>query len=89
MASRPAARSARVPRQPESANTVLIICSLIPKSLSVSTGSPSAIASSAAVEDTVTRPRAPSRASVIDPAAKRRASAGTRPAWTRAAYSCG
>lgn len=89
MDSRPAARSASVPRQPESAKTVLIICSLTPKSLSVSTGSPSAIASSAAVEDTVTSPRAPSRASVIDPAAKCRASAGTRPAWTRAAYSCG
>jgi len=87
--SRPAARSASVPMQPESANTTLIISSLSPKSLSVSTGSPSAMASSAAVEDTVTSPRAPARASVIDPVAKRSASASTRPAWTRTAYSCG
>jgi hypothetical protein len=87
--SRPAARSASVPRQPEPEKTVLIISSLTPKSLRVSTGRPTAMASRAAVEETVTSPRAPARASVIDPAAKCSASASSRPAWTRPAYSCG
>ncbi len=75
--------------QPESAKTVLIISSLTPKSLKVSTGRPTAIASSAAVDDTVTSPRAPASASVIGPAAKCSASDSNRPFWTRAAYSCG
>jgi hypothetical protein len=79
---RPSARSASVPSAPEPTNTRLIISALIPKSLRMSTGRPAAIASRAAVEDTVTSPRAPSSASVIDPAAKRRASGSTRPAWT-------
>ena len=69
-----------MPRQPEPEKTVLIISSLTPKSLRASTGSPAAMASSAAVDDTVTSPRAPASASVIDPAAKCRASASTRPA---------
>ena len=47
-----------MPRQPEPAKTVLIISGLTPKSLRVSTGRPTAMASSAAVEDTVTSPRA-------------------------------
>ena len=89
VAGRPVARSASVPRHPEPAKTVLIISSLTPKSLRASTGRPSAIASSAAVDDTVTSPRAPASASVIDPAAKCRASGSTRPAWTSPAYSCG
>ena len=71
--------------QPESAKTVLIISSLTPKSLRVSTGRPTAIASSAAVDDTVTSPRAPASASVIDPAAKCRESDSNWPFWTRAA----
>jgi hypothetical protein len=68
---------------------VLIISSLIPKSLRASTGRPAAMASSAAVEETVTSPRAPTKASLIDPAAKCSASGSTRPDWTRPAYSCG
>ena len=68
---------------------MLIISSLIPKSLRARTGRPAAMASNAAVEETVTSPRAPARASLIDPAAKCRASACTRPDWTRPAYSCG
>jgi hypothetical protein len=71
--------------QSDPAKTVLIISSLIPKSLRASTGRPSAMASRAAVEDTVTRPRAPVSASAIDPAAKCTASGASRPAWTSAA----
>jgi hypothetical protein len=78
-----------VPRQPEPEKTVLIISSLTPKSLRASTGRPLAMASSAAVEETVTRPRASARASVIDPALKCSASASSRPACTKPAYSCG
>ena len=78
-----------MPTQFDPAKTVLIISSLIPKSLKVSTGNPIAMASRAAVEDTVTRPRAPASASAIDPAAKCTASGDSRPAWTSAAYSWG
>ena len=78
-----------MPRQPEPAKTVFMLSSVTPKSVSTSTGRPTAIASSAAVEDTVTSPRAPARASVMDPAAKCTASGSSRPARTRPAYSWG
>jgi hypothetical protein len=80
-------RSASVPRQPEPSKTALIISAETPKSRSSSTGLPTAIASSAAVEDTVTSPRAEASACSIGPATKRTASGVTRCCRTRSAYS--
>jgi hypothetical protein len=82
-------RSASVPRQPEPWKTVLIISAETPKSRSTRTGRPAAIASSAAVDDTVASPRAWARASSIGPDAKRTASGATRRCRTRSAYSRG
>ena len=64
-------RSASVPKQPEPSKTTLLSAGSTPKSDSSRTGRPSAIASSAAVEDTVTRPRARPRASPMEPPARR------------------
>jgi hypothetical protein len=59
--------------------TRLIISLDTPKSLMISTGSRLAIASRAAVEDTVAKPRADASATDIGPAAQRTASRSTCP----------
>ena len=71
--------------QPESAKTVLIISSLTPKSLRVSTGRPTAIASSAAVDETVTSPRRPGELLGHRPGGEVQGVGLHRPFWTRAA----
>ena len=63
----PRRRSSSVPRHPEPSKTVLIMSAETPKSEMIKVGSPAAMASSAAVEDTVTSARALSRASSIEP----------------------
>lgn len=68
-----------MPKQPEPKNTRLISSAETPKSDSTSTGNRRAIASKAAVEDTVTNPRASASASCIDPCANRTRSAGSAP----------
>ncbi len=75
------------PVQPESAKTRLISSAEIPKSSITSTGTPSPIASRAAVEDTVASPRAPASASLIAPVVKVTASAATSPRATSPAHS--
>lgn len=71
-----------LPVQPEPAKTRLTSSAVTPKSSSTSTGSPRARASSDAVDDTVTSPRAPVRASLIGPLANAKASAATAPCST-------
>lgn len=78
-----------MPRQPEPSKTTLIISADTPKSVMINTGSPPAIASSAAVDDTVTRPRAVASASAIPPPTQRTASGSTRPLAISSANSCG
>ena len=73
--------------QPEPAKTRLSIGPDTPKSSTTSSGRPTATASSAAVEDTVTSPRAPASTSVIGPVTKPTASAGTSPRVTRSCHS--
>lgn len=81
--------SSSVPRQPDPWKTVLISWVETPKSEMSRVGTPSAMASSAAVEDTVAKPRARDSASPIDPLLKRTASAGTRPCARSSAQSWG
>jgi hypothetical protein len=78
-----------VPRQPDRSNTRLIIAADTPKSLTTRTGTSAAIASSAAVEETVTSPAACSSAAAMDPVPKRTASGSTWPAVTSALHRVG
>ncbi len=78
-----------MPRQPDPVKTMLIMASLTPKSEMIMIGTFAATASSAAVDDTVTSPTAPSRASDIDPLRKDTAPGASRPVSTSAASNAG
>ena len=78
-----------MPRQPEPSKTTLISSSDTPKSERMRTPMPAAIASRAAVEDTVTRAAADSRAAPMAPVLKRSASLDAVPAATSSAHSSG
>ena len=87
--SRPERRSSNVPRQPDPSKTRLIISAETPKSEMINVGRFIAIASSAAVDDTVTKPRAVPSASCIEPPTKATASTGTRCCATSSAMIAG
>jgi hypothetical protein len=86
---RPATRSDRSPKQPEPAKARLIISSDTPNSEMIRTGIPAAMASRAAVEETVVSARAVRNASCIDPPRPRTLPGGIRPVATRSATSSG
>ena len=85
----PRRRSSSVPRHPEPSKTVLIMSADTPKSEMIKVGSPVAMASSAAVEDTVTSARAPSRVSSIEPLTRPTAEGAIRPWVIRSSSSLG
>jgi hypothetical protein len=75
--------------QPEPSNTTLIISAETPKSERISVGTPAAMASSAAVDETVTNPRADRSASGIEPVANLMLPSSIRPCSTRSAIRSG
>ena len=87
MRNPPSASVASLPVQPEPVNTRLIISAEMPKSSTTSSGRPRAMASSAAVEDTVTSPRELVSAAVMAPVANPTAPGVTSPAATRSCQS--
>ena len=87
--SLPERRSSNVPRQPDSSNTRLIISAETPKSEMINVGRFIAMASRAAVDDTVTKPREVRSASCIEPPTKVTASAATRRCATRSSMISG
>lgn len=78
-----------MPRHPLSTKTRLIISAETPKSDRIRTGTPAAMASRAAVEDTVTNPPAVDSAPAMDPVLNRTAPAATLPSATSSAQSSG
>jgi hypothetical protein len=68
---------------------MLIISADTPKSERISVGTPAASASSAAVEETVTNPRADCNTSGIGPVANLMLPSSIRPCSTRSAISSG
>jgi hypothetical protein len=75
--------------QPEPAKTMLIISAETPKSDRISVGTPAARASSAAVDETVTNPRADCNASGIGPVPNLMLPSSIRPCSTRSAIRSG
>jgi hypothetical protein len=75
--------------QPEPSKTMLIISAETPKSDRISVGTPAAMASSAAVDETVTNPRADRNASGIGPVVNLMVPPPIRPRSTKSAIRSG